>query len=95
VQKEKRVCMMNLAHKQYEAAKQRVFASAISAIMDDGEHIKAEHHICISFLLASFPDREKMNDGRSWLPLHFAIALGKTGCSYSPFTGPTSNAEVP
>lgn len=42
--------------------------------MDDKESIEIDRHI-IKFLLASFPDTQKMTDGRSWLPLHFAVAL--------------------
>jgi hypothetical protein len=43
--------------------------------MSHEESVEVDHRILIS-LLASFPDKEKMNDGRSWLPLHFALTLG-------------------
>jgi hypothetical protein len=52
-----------------------VFASALSTIKDDKEFFDDDHHL-LNSLLAPFPDTEKMTDGRSWLPLHFALALG-------------------
>jgi hypothetical protein len=75
VQKAKRIIKTSMANKQYEIVEQRVFASAVSTIMDDGECSDARHSILTS-LLAPFPDNEKMTDGRSWLPLHIAIGLG-------------------
>jgi hypothetical protein len=66
---------MNVAHEQYISAKNRVFVSALSTIMDDKESFDDDNCLLKS-LLAPFPDKEKMTDGHSWLPLHFALALG-------------------
>lgn len=60
---------------QLESAKNRIFASAVKVIIDDKKTAESDQHILTS-LITSFPDNAKMIDGRSWLPLHFAIALG-------------------
>jgi hypothetical protein len=72
VQKQKRIEKINY---RYECTKNRIFVSAVSIIIDDKVSVESDQHILIS-LLASFPDRKKMTDGRNWLPLHFAVALG-------------------
>jgi hypothetical protein len=58
---------------RYESTKRRIFAAAVSLIIDG--ILNSDQHI-ISSLLESFPDSGKRTDGRSWLPLHFAVALG-------------------
>jgi hypothetical protein len=45
-----------------------------SMIMDDDELI--DNNPVLISLLVPFPDKEIMTDGRNWLPLHFALALG-------------------
>jgi hypothetical protein len=74
IQRGKRILKMS-KNEQHEKAINRLFASVISTIMSDEESVEGDHRILIS-LLASFPDKEKMTDGRSLLPLHFALALG-------------------
>jgi hypothetical protein len=74
VQKKKKTININSGDGDYESAKNRVFEAAISMIMVDEQSV-ADDRILTS-LLASLPDDEKMTDGRSWMPLHFAIVLG-------------------
>jgi hypothetical protein len=74
VQKEKSIKKISSGDEDHESAKNRVFTAAITMIMDDSESVDADP-VLIS-LLAPFPDKEKMTDGRSWLSLHLALALG-------------------
>jgi hypothetical protein len=60
---------------QLESAKNRIFASAVKVIIDDKEPAEGDQNILTS-LITAFPDNNKMIDGRGWLPLHFAVALG-------------------
>jgi hypothetical protein len=59
----------------YELAKRKVFNAAISIISDD--KFDSDEALVKSILLY-FPisDERKVSDERSWLPQHFAIALG-------------------
>lgn len=70
---QKRKKKLEIRH-QHECTKRRIFALAVSAIIDDKE-LEGSDHI-LSSLIVSFPDTAKMTDGRSWLPLHIAVALG-------------------
>lgn len=64
--------IMQINH-QLESTKSRIFASVVSIIIDDKGPIENSH--IVKSLLQSFHDREKMTDGRSWLPLHIAAAF--------------------
>jgi hypothetical protein len=75
VQREKRTRRISSGDKEYESAKRRVFSSAVTIVMEFEESVIADQHDLRS-LLPCFPDKEKMTDGRSWLPLHLAIVLG-------------------
>jgi hypothetical protein len=75
VEKKKRILKINREDEEYELAKSRVFNSAIPMIMNDKETVDDNNHI-LAPLLSPFPDKEMMTDGLSWLPLHFALALG-------------------
>jgi ankyrin repeat protein len=59
-------------NRKYELVKRKVFVKAISMIIDDESN--SDHEI-VDTILSAFPDESKMNDERSWLPMHFAIAL--------------------
>jgi hypothetical protein len=57
---------------KYELTKRKVFSAAISIILDTevgGDQAD------IDAILSAFPDASKMSDERSWLMMHFAIAL--------------------
>jgi hypothetical protein len=59
----------------YELAKSKVFNAAISMISDD--KFDSDEAIVKSILLnLPISDERTISDGRSWLPQHFAIALG-------------------
>jgi hypothetical protein len=72
--KENRKQKTSDADEQHENAKNRVFTTAISMVMDNDESLDTDP--ALTSLLVSFPDRKKTTDGRSWLSLHFALALG-------------------
>jgi hypothetical protein len=74
VQKKKRI--YGSVDEDYQSAKRRVFTSAVSVMMNDKVTDDSNLHVLAS-LFKAFPDRGKMTDGRSWLPLHMAIALGE------------------
>jgi ankyrin repeat protein len=44
-------------------------------IINDSESLDADP--ALVNLLVPFPDQKRKTDGRTWLPLHFALALGK------------------
>jgi hypothetical protein len=75
VQRQIRRLKMSSGNEQYESAKKRIFASAVSMILDEETPIESDQCV-FSTLLASFPDKDKRADGRGWLPMHYAIALG-------------------
>jgi hypothetical protein len=74
LQRDSRICGSRTAtEEQHESAKNKVYAAAIPTTMDDNGH---GNHYILTFLLSPFPDKNKITDGRSWLPLSFALALG-------------------
>jgi ankyrin repeat protein len=75
LQREERLLKIINGNGQYECAKKRIFASAVSMILDEEGSIESDQNV-LSLLLKPFPDTVKMTDGRSWLPMHFALALG-------------------
>jgi hypothetical protein len=62
------------ADEQHENAKNRVFAAAVSMIMDDDKLVDANP--ALHSLLTTFLKKKKITDGRTWLPMHFALAFG-------------------
>jgi hypothetical protein len=57
---------------KHESVKRKVFNAAIKMIIDaesDGDQDVVNH------ILSIFPDEKTMTDERSWLPMHFAMAL--------------------
>jgi hypothetical protein len=72
---EKRKDKINSGREQYTSANNRVFVAAVSMILDDNESLDTDP--ALANLLLPFPNKNKMTDGRSWLSLHFALALGR------------------
>jgi ankyrin repeat protein len=56
---------------EHELLKRKIFAEAISMMMRD-EGVKNQDQNAI---VSAFPDDSKMTDERSWLPMHYAVAL--------------------
>lgn len=69
VQRFKRMHKICKENEQYETAKRRIFASAISMIIDEQSPIESDQDI-FSSLLAPFPGKKKRTDDHSWLPMH-------------------------
>jgi ankyrin repeat protein len=61
-----------LSKKKCEAVKKKIFNTAITMMI--GSEVDSDYPD-IKTVIAAFPDESKMNDERSWLPMHFAIAL--------------------
>jgi len=64
------------------ASKQRVFWLAVreiaerEAVLMEAKHtIPTSSNVPFEFVLNCFPDDSKLSDGRTWLPLHFAVSL--------------------
>jgi ankyrin repeat protein len=72
IQIQKMKCVDFEEIRDHELVKRKVFMNAISMIIDDGSN---SNHESLDTVLSAFPDESKMNDERSWLPMHFAIAL--------------------
>jgi hypothetical protein len=64
-----------LCNDDYELVKGKVFNATISMIIDDKFD---SDEVVVKSILSGFPipDENKMSDERSWLPQHFAVALG-------------------
>lgn len=75
LEREKRVLKISGGNEPYECAKRRIFKSSVSMILDEQRPIESDQRI-FSLLLQPFPDEDKNTDGRSWLTMHFATALG-------------------
>ena len=58
-------------------AKRRVFWQSLMHVSSFAEG-ELQTNEALSTLLQSFPDEQKAVDGRSWLPLHFALSLETT-----------------
>jgi len=58
-------------------AKRRVFWQSLMQVSSFAENEFQHTNEALSTLLLSFPDEQKGVDGRSWLPLHFAVSLEK------------------
>ena len=59
------------SNENLELVKRKVFNEAISIVVDD----EFDNDAIFNAILSAFPDVKKMSDERSWLPMHFAIAL--------------------
>ena len=59
-------------NEKHELVTKKVFGAACS-VMIDTEFDNNE--VVVTTVLSAFPDDSKMSDERTWLPLHFAIAL--------------------
>jgi ankyrin repeat protein len=75
VETQKRISDENVSDENYESVKGKVFNAAISMI---GGNIFDSNEAVVNTILSSFPfpDEGKLSDERSWLPQHFALALG-------------------
>jgi ankyrin repeat protein len=62
-----------LDEKNYELVKSEVFNATVSMILDD--EFESDDAV-VNAIYSAFPDESKMSAERSWLPQHFAIALG-------------------
>jgi hypothetical protein len=56
---------------QHELVKRKIFAGAISMMMST-ECVNNQDQ---NSIISAFPDDSKMTDERSWLPMHYAVAL--------------------
>jgi hypothetical protein len=56
---------------KHESVKRKVFAEAISMMMTD----ECDKNQDQNSIVSAFPDDSKMTDERSWLPMHYAVAL--------------------
>ena len=60
----------------------KVFKASLSitatAMLHDSIEVPKENNAVVR-LLRSFPDEKKVTDGRSWLPLHWAVVAGEMG----------------
>jgi hypothetical protein len=65
IRKSKEICKVN----KHELAKRKVFIGAVSMMLN------AECNSDKDTILSAFPDDDMMSDGRSWLPLHWAVTL--------------------
>jgi hypothetical protein len=59
-------------NEKHELVKRKVFRAACLMMIDSefGNNLAA-----VNTILSSFPDESKKSDEKSWLPMHFAIAL--------------------
>ena len=64
-----------------QEASNKVFKASLltmaTAMIHDGTE-PSEQSASIDSLLRAFPDESKQSDGRSWLPLHWAVVAGET-----------------
>jgi len=60
-----------------DEAKWRVFWHSVTQVSSFAENVLKQTNDALSIVLESFPDEQKSVDGRSWLPLHFAVSLEK------------------
>jgi hypothetical protein len=60
---------VDIDNERRELVKRKVFGAACSMMFD------SEFEVGYETIISSFPDEGKMSDERSWLPMHFAIAL--------------------
>lgn len=64
---------------QYDASRARIFWGAVATIAEIGIDTTTGHcdkrHPGGSHLLRAFPNDQKANDGRGWLPLHWAAVI--------------------
>jgi len=60
------------------AAKWRVFWQSLIQVASFAENDLLQTNAALTTVLQSFPDKRKVIDGRSWLPLHFAVLLEKS-----------------
>ena len=69
----------SLAKEQQEASN-KVFKASLSitatAMLHDGTDVPEQCN-SVDRLLRAFPDESKQTDGRSWLPLHWAVVVGE------------------
>jgi ankyrin repeat protein len=63
-----------------EYTKRRVFWQSLMQVASFAENDVQLNQTdeALSTVLESFPDEQKVADGRSWLPLHFAVLFGET-----------------
>jgi ankyrin repeat protein len=61
-------------NRKYKSVKRKIFRKAISLIIEDVSESDSDQEI-VNTILFPFPDLSMINDERSWLPMHFAIAL--------------------
>jgi hypothetical protein len=67
----------NPANEQHEVVKRKVFEGACSMIIN--AELDANQTAIKKSVLSAFPDKCKITNGQSWLPLHFAIVLFAEG----------------
>ena len=67
-----------------EAVRNKVLKASIRVLQDELVHDDtpvpndADCSVAVKQLLRAFPDESKQSDGRGWLPLHWAMAIGTT-----------------
>jgi hypothetical protein len=57
--------------KKHELVKRKVFAAAVSMMMNG----KCDNNQDQNAIVSAFPDDSKMTDARTWLSMHYAVAL--------------------
>ena len=66
---------------EQQAVRNKVFAAALKEMTKHLTHDGAEHgdpvDPMVDKLLHAFPDSGKLEDGRSWLPMHWAVAIDR------------------
>jgi len=74
------ICIQKRKGREYNdattVAKSRVFWQSLMEVASFAEN-ELQTNEALSTVLESFPDDTKTVDGRSWLPLHFAVSLEK------------------
>jgi hypothetical protein len=65
------------ANDQRELVRKKVFEGACSIIIN--ADYDTNQTVIKKSVLSAFPDKSKMTNGQSWLPLHFAIVLFAEG----------------
>jgi hypothetical protein len=69
----KRMEITTSANKKHELVKRKVFEKACSTLIN--ADCDTNRSVIKESVLSAFPDKRKMSNGQSWLPLHFAIVL--------------------
>jgi ankyrin repeat protein len=63
---------ISLNEERHESVKSMVFSGACSMMI---ETELDNDEVVMTTLLSAFPDKSKMSDGKTWLPMHFAVVL--------------------